>query len=57
MKLYPIYTSLVDVFSGDGWEIWSRWKLIKKSWVQIAGSKVEHPALILKELRKEEQNG
>ncbi len=57
MKLYPIYTSLVDVFSGEGWETWSRWKLIKKSWVQIAGTKVEHPALILKELRKEEQNG
>jgi hypothetical protein len=57
MKLYPIFPSLVDVFSGDGWETWSRWKNIKKVWVQIAGPKVEHPALILKELRKEEHNG
>jgi hypothetical protein len=57
MKIYPIYPSLVDVFLNDGWDVWSRWKLIKKTWVQIAGTKVEHPALIIKELRNGEKNG
>jgi len=57
MKLYPIFPSLVDVFSGDGWENWSRWKNNRKTWIQINGAKIEHPALIIKELRKEEKNG
>ena len=50
MKLYPIFPSLVDVFAGDGWENWSRWKSIKGTWFQIGGSKINHPALILKSL-------
>ena len=57
MKLYPIFPSLVDVFQEDGWENWSRWKNTKKTWIQIDGAKIEHPALILKELKKEKKNG
>jgi hypothetical protein len=56
MKLYPIYPSLVDVFSGDGWYNWSRWKCIKKTWIQIQGNKVEHPALIIKTLYEGNKN-
>jgi len=51
MKVYPIFTSLVDVFQGDGWSNWSRWRLVKRHWVQIAGNKIDHPALIIKELQ------
>jgi hypothetical protein len=57
MKLYQIFPSLIDVFLGDTWENWSRWKMINKSWIQIGGSKIQHPALIIKELRKGEKNG
>ena len=31
--------------------------MINKSWIQIGGSKIQHPALIIKELRKGEKNG
>lgn len=56
MKTIIIFTSLVDVFTEDGWENWSRWRLInKKHWVQIGGQKIKHPALIIKHLQ-ENQN-
>lgn len=52
MKVYPIFASLVDIFLGEGWLNWSRWRMIKGHWVQIAGNKIDHPALIIKELQK-----
>lgn len=53
MKIYPIFTNLVDIFTGDGWEQWSRWRLInKKHWIQIGGQKITHPALIIKHLQE-----
>lgn len=52
MKVYSIFASRADVFLNDGWLNWSRWRLIKGHWVQIAGNKIEHPALIIKELQK-----
>ncbi len=56
MKLYTIFASLVDVFSGDGWENWSRWRLIKGHWIQVGGPTIKHPALIIKSLT-EANNG
>ena len=53
MKLYPIFASLVDVFLDDTWLNWSRWRLIKGHWIQIAGTTVKHPALIIKNLSKQ----
>lgn len=50
MKLYSIYANLVDVFQGEGWLSWSRWRNIKGHWIQIGGPKIEHPALVIKEL-------
>lgn len=51
MKVYPIFNNLADVFQGDGWSNWSRWRFIKNHWVQIAGNKIDHPALIIKSLQ------
>jgi len=50
MKVYTIFTNLVDVFSGDGWLSWSRWRNIKGHWVQVGGTTISHPALIIKQL-------
>ena len=57
MKLYKIFQTLIDVFQDDGWEQWSRWKRIKGNWFQVAGTPIEHPAFIIRELKKEESNG
>lgn len=54
MKVIQIYPSLADVFTGDGWENWSRWKRAKGVWFQIGGNKIEHSALILKQLCEKE---
>lgn len=53
MKTIYIYPNLVDVFSGDGWENWSRWRCIKNHWIQIKGTPIQHSALIIKTLTKE----
>lgn len=50
MKLYPIFANLIDVFAGDGWYTWSRWRNIKGHWIQVGGPTIQHPALIIKEL-------
>lgn len=50
MKLYPVFANLVDVFAGDGWYSWSRWRNIKGHWIQVGGTTIQHPALIIKEL-------
>ena len=50
IKLYPVVNSLIDVFVGDGWLGHSRWRKIKNHWIQVGGNKVEHPALIIKQL-------
>ena len=50
MKLYPISNSMIDVFIGDGWYNWSRWRKMKGGWFQVSGPTVEQPALVLKSL-------
>lgn len=36
MKIYPIFSTLVDVFMGEGWENWSRVS-IKRDRPQVIG--------------------
>jgi hypothetical protein len=50
MKTYPIFANLVDVFQGDGWFQWSRWRKVKGRWFQVGGTEVKVPVLIIKEL-------
>lgn len=50
MKALYIFANLADVFSGDGWTNWSRWRMIKGHWIQINGPTIAHPALIIKQL-------
>ena len=50
MKIYPLYTKLVDVFIGDGWLNWSRWRSMNGKWKQISGIEVKNPALITNQL-------
>lgn len=52
IKTYKIFNNLVDIFLGDGWETWSRWKQVKNSWIQVAGPPCkELEPLILKNLK------
>ncbi len=37
MKLYPIFKSLIDVFTEDGWEHWSRWSIDKRGFIKQVG--------------------
>jgi enolase len=34
VKLYPIFSTLVDVFTGEGWENWTRIS-IKRGKIQV----------------------
>ena len=38
MKLYKIFTTLVDVFQGEGWEFWSRVSIKRGEAQVIAGA-------------------
>lgn len=53
MKIYPVTKSnnLVDVFLGDGWETWGRYKRVAKKWVYIKGIRLSED--LLKALTKE----
>ena len=38
MFIYPIYKNLVDVFLGEGWELWSRVAITRIGARVVAGS-------------------
>ena len=53
MKKIYINKHLVDVFTGDGWENWSRWEKSKTGFLkQVGGSPIPGflKAIIIKEL-------
>jgi len=53
MKGYAIYKrTLIDIFTGDGWESWSRWLKIKDKWKQINGNPIKNTIPILKFLQE-----
>jgi hypothetical protein len=40
MKLYPIFSTLIDVFQGEGWENWSRVSIKRGKAQVIAGGQL-----------------
>ena len=50
MKIYPLFTKLVDVFIGDGWLNWSRWRAVNGKWNQVGGIEVKNKSLIINQL-------
>ena len=51
-KIYPIFTTLVDVFQGDGWENWTRIRKVKGQWQIVRGLSLSSESLasVTKEL-------
>lgn len=47
MKIYPITKNLIDVFIGEGWKNWGRYRRENHNWVLVAG---KHPSRISKEI-------
>ncbi len=52
MKIYPIFSTLVDVFVGDGWEQWSRVSIKRGVLTVLAGLQLtaDQLAVVQKEL-------
>lgn len=53
MKTIKISSKLVDVFTGDGWENWSRWEKSKTGFLkQVGGAEITGfgKAIIIKKL-------
>ena len=56
MKVIQIFSNLVDVFTGNEWEQWSRWRNSGGIWNQVGGNKVKNPDLIINTI-KGKKNG
>ncbi len=39
MKIIYIYKNLIDVFTGEGWDNWSRWEKSKSGFLKQIGGK------------------